>query len=62
MLFNWAYDHEKINDIPTERIKPPGAVTPGERTLTSPAMVTIWNAAFGDEDPTRISMTTLSAL
>ena len=49
MLFNWAYDHEKINDIPTERMKPPGAVTPRERTLTSPEMVTIWNATYGDE-------------
>ena len=49
MLFNWAYDHEKISDIPTERMKPPGAVTPRERTLTSPEMVTIWNATYGDE-------------
>ena len=44
MLFNWAYDHDKITDVPTDRIKPPGAVTPRERTLTMPELVAVWNA------------------
>ena len=48
MLFNWAYDHDKITDVPTDRIKPPGAVTPRERTLSISELVAVWNATFGD--------------
>ncbi|MGB5253819.1 MAG: tyrosine-type recombinase/integrase [Sedimenticolaceae bacterium] len=48
MLFNQAYDHDKITDVPTDRIKPPGAVTPRERTLTTPELVAVWNATYGD--------------
>nr|HPR07744.1 site-specific integrase [Denitromonas sp.] len=48
MLFNWAYDHDKITDVPTDRIKPPGAVTPRERTLTMPELVAVWNATYRD--------------
>jgi integrase len=39
MLFSRAYDHDKISHV----------ITPRERTLTSPEMVTIWNATYGDE-------------
>jgi len=41
MLFNWAYGHDKITDVLTDRIKPPGAVTPRERTLTTRELVVV---------------------
>ena len=61
MLFNWAYDHDKITDVPTDRIKPPGAVTPPERTLTMPELVAVWNATYRDAASTYISMATSCA-
>ena len=46
MLFNWAYDPDKITDVPTDRLKPPGTVTPRERTLATPELVAVWNATY----------------
>jgi integrase len=51
MLFNWAYDHDKVRDVPTDRIKPPGAEASRERTLASTELATIWNAARGKGGP-----------
>lgn len=46
-VLNWAYDHDKINTVPTDRIKPPGAEVSRDRVLSASESVAIWNACYG---------------
>ena len=46
-VFNWAYDHDKIDAVPTDRIKPPGAEHSRDRALSPSELVAIWNACYG---------------
>ena len=46
-VFNWAYDHDKIESVPTDRIKPPGAESSRDRVMSASELVAIWNACYG---------------
>ena len=46
-VFNWAYDHDKIDAVPTDRIKPPGAERSRDRVLSASELVAIWDACYG---------------
>lgn len=49
-ISEWAFDHDKIETVPTDRIKPPGAVTvrDRDRVFNSAEMVRIWNSVHGE--------------
>lgn len=53
-FFNWCAEKDLIELPPTDRIKPPGPKTIGERTLTEAEIVEVWRAfeaegqSFGD--------------